>query len=76
MADYEASTYGDRIAAVYDQFHFPVTRFTNATVEFLASAAGKRRVLELGIGTGRIALPMPSGRRKCASMRAIFGFSL
>ena len=58
MADYEASTYGDRIAAVYDQFHFPVTRFTNATVEFLASVAGKRRVLELGIGTGRIALPL------------------
>ena len=58
MADYEASTYGDRIAAVYDQFRFPVTRFTNATVEFLASVAGKRRVLELGIGTGRIAVPL------------------
>src|SRR5580704_14914250 len=56
MADYEHSTYGDRIAAVYDQFHSnsPVTRFTDATVEFLASIAGKRRVLELGIGTGRI----------------------
>ena len=58
VADYEASTYGDRIAAVYDQLRFPVTRFTNATVEFLASVAGKRRVLELGIGTGRIALPL------------------
>jgi hypothetical protein len=39
MADYEASTYGDRIAAVYDQFRFPATQFTNATVEFLASVA-------------------------------------
>jgi ubiquinone/menaquinone biosynthesis C-methylase UbiE len=60
MADYEPSTYGDRIAAVYDQFtsHSPVTRFTDATVEFLASIAGKRRVLELGIGTGRIAVPL------------------
>ena len=60
MADYEHSTYGDRIAAVYDQFHSysPVTRFTDATVEFLASIAGKRRVLELGIGTGRIAVPL------------------
>jgi SAM-dependent methyltransferase len=58
MADYEPSTYGDRIAAVYDQFRFPVTRFTNETVEFLASIAGKRRVLELGIGTGRIAVPL------------------
>jgi SAM-dependent methyltransferase len=27
-------------------------------VEFLASVAGKRRALELGIGTGRIALPL------------------
>jgi ubiquinone/menaquinone biosynthesis C-methylase UbiE len=59
MADYEASTYGDRIAAVYDhQLPFPATRFTDATVEFLASIAGKRRVLELGIGTGRIAVPL------------------
>ncbi len=58
MANYEASTYGDRIGAVYDQFRFPVTRFTDATVEFLASVAGKRRVLELGIGTGRIAVPL------------------
>lgn len=60
MADYEHATYGDRIAAVYDQFHShsPVTRFTDATVEFLASIAGKRRVLELGIGTGRIAVPL------------------
>ena len=60
MADYEHSTYGERIAAVYDQFtsHSPVARFTDATVEFLASIAGKRRVLELGIGTGRIALPL------------------
>jgi SAM-dependent methyltransferase len=60
MADYEHATYGDRIAAVYDQFHShsPVTRFTDATVEFLASITGKRRVLELGIGTGRIAVPL------------------
>src|SRR5260370_15997591 len=60
MADYEHSTYGDRIAAVYDQFtsRSPVTRFTDATVEFRASIAGKRRVLELGIGTGRIAVPL------------------
>jgi len=52
MADYEHSTYGDRIASVYDQFtSTPRNAFTDATVEFLASIAGKRRVLELGIGT-------------------------
>ena len=58
MADYENSTYGDQIAAVYDQWRLPIVRFTDATVEFLASVAGKGRLLELGIGTGRIALPL------------------
>ena len=60
MADYEHATYGDRIAAVYDEFHShsPIARSTDATVEFLASIAGQRRVLELGIGTGRIAVPL------------------
>jgi hypothetical protein len=40
-----AGSCGDRIAAVYDRFRFPVTRFTDSTVQFLASVAGRRRVL-------------------------------
>jgi SAM-dependent methyltransferase len=31
---------------------------TDAAVDFLASVAGTGRALELGIGTGRIALPL------------------
>jgi SAM-dependent methyltransferase len=57
MADYAASTYGDRIAEVYDTYpHLP--KDTDDAVEFLASIAGRGRVLELGIGTGRVALPL------------------
>jgi SAM-dependent methyltransferase len=58
METFAPSTYGDLVADVYDEMAFPVTRFTDSCVEFLASHAGKRRVLELGIGTGRIALPL------------------
>jgi SAM-dependent methyltransferase len=48
--------YGDRWADVYDE------RFSDfdptPAVEFLAGLAGDARALELGIGTGRIALPL------------------
>jgi SAM-dependent methyltransferase len=57
MEGYEAATYGDRIADVYDDFVgglFDV----EATVDFLADLAGGGPVLELAIGTGRVALPL------------------
>jgi SAM-dependent methyltransferase len=57
MAGYDESTYGERIADVYDEFFTTPTNAIDA-VAFLASVAGSRRVLELGIGTGRIALPL------------------
>jgi len=57
MSEYEPSTYGDRIADAYDAWHQLPTD-TDQTVEFLASLAGSGLVLELGIGTGRIALPL------------------
>lgn len=57
MADYDASTYGERIADVYDRWA-RVPQNAEAVVAFLTAAAGKGRVLELGIGTGRIALPL------------------
>ena len=48
--------YGDRWAGVYDE------RFAEmdpaAAVDFLAGLAGAGRVLELAIGTGRVALPL------------------
>jgi SAM-dependent methyltransferase len=57
MAGYDESTYGERIADVYDEFFTTPTNALDA-VAFLASVAGSRRVLELGIGTGRVALPL------------------
>jgi SAM-dependent methyltransferase len=55
-----AAEYGDRIADVYDEWH-GARDDVGPVVEFLAhwaAAAGDRPVLELGIGTGRIALPL------------------
>jgi SAM-dependent methyltransferase len=57
MAEYDETTYGERIAEVYDLFYG--RRDNPETVaDFLAPLAGKRRALELGIGTGRIAIPL------------------
>ncbi len=59
MEDYDAATYGDRIAAVYDRWYTADSGFDPApAVELLAKLAGTGRVLELGIGTGRVALPL------------------
>jgi SAM-dependent methyltransferase len=57
MADYDVSTYGDRIADVYDRLP-QIPDNAEAAVAALASLAGSGPVLELGIGTGRIALPL------------------
>jgi SAM-dependent methyltransferase len=60
MEEYTEATYGDRIAEGYDE-RFIRRLDTMATVEGiadLATAAGATRVLELAIGTGRIALPL------------------
>ena len=53
MEDYTATTYGDRIADNYDRM---VTGA--APVETLERLAAGGRALELGIGTGRVALPL------------------
>jgi SAM-dependent methyltransferase len=61
MAEYGPATYGDRIAAVYDLYLEPgVVATTEVAVEYLATRAASAggRVLELGIGTGRIAIPL------------------
>ena len=56
MDEYTASTYGERIAGVYDEFY----RSANvpARVDILEELAGGGRALELGIGTGTFALPL------------------
>ncbi len=55
MKGLETARYGESIADMYDDFH-PIPP-TDA-VELLASLAKGGRVLELGIGTGRVALPL------------------
>ena len=47
--------YGERVAGVYDEWY---TDLDPNAVDVLANMAGGGKVLELGIGTGRIALPL------------------
>lgn len=56
MNDYDASTYGEGIADMYDAWYpggdpAPI-------VDTLAGLSGEGPALELGIGTGRIAIPL------------------
>lgn len=55
MDDYDASTYGERIAEVYDEQH---SYMDASGVELLFELARGGRALELGVGTGRLALPL------------------
>ena len=56
MNDYTSSTYGDRIAGVYDEFYGSVD--VSERVDVLEGLASGGRALELGIGTGTYALPL------------------
>jgi SAM-dependent methyltransferase len=53
--EYTDTTYGETIAEVYDRFHPDIDEHM---VPLLAELAASGRVLELGIGTGRVALPL------------------
>jgi SAM-dependent methyltransferase len=58
MDGYTDSTYGDRFADVYDDWYHDVSDI-GSTVDFLTELASPSgRVLELGVGTGRLALPL------------------
>ena len=63
MDEYTASTYGDRVADIYDDWYPPSSRAgdVEAAVAFLRGLAGAGPALELGIGTGRVALPLQRG---------------
>jgi SAM-dependent methyltransferase len=56
---YDEATYGDRIADVYDDWYGDITD-TAACVEALTRLARGGPVLELGVGTGRLAIPLAS----------------
>jgi SAM-dependent methyltransferase len=55
--DYDPAAYGRAVAAEYDGLYRAVPE-TEETVEVLAELAGEGAVLEMGIGTGRLALPL------------------
>ena len=69
---YQPSTYGDRIADVYDDTYLqaPALGDVSATVVFLASNANGGPALELGVGTGRIALPLQAAGVKVRGIDA------
>jgi SAM-dependent methyltransferase len=52
---YDERTYGDRIAGIYDELY---GSYEESTVDLLQELARGGRALELGIGTGRVALPL------------------
>jgi SAM-dependent methyltransferase len=55
MDNYKEETYGERIAGIYDEWY---GEYDNAIIGILKECAQGGRALELGIGTGRIALPL------------------
>jgi SAM-dependent methyltransferase len=56
----EDGYFGEKVAATYDETtaHLFDLAVVQPTVDFLAALAGTGRALELGIGTGRIAVPL------------------
>lgn len=57
MQGYGPTTYGRSFADVYDTW-YPAPSDTEATVDRLERLAAGARVLELGVGTGRLAIPL------------------
>lgn len=55
MDNYSSETYGDKIAAIYDELY---PGYEEIAIHRLAQMAQSGRALEFGIGTGRIALPL------------------
>ena len=55
MEDYDERTYGDRIAGAYDELY---STYDETCIETLYELAQGGPALELGIGTGRIAIPL------------------
>ena len=57
MRGYHDESYGDGFADVYDEWYADITD-VDATTATLAELATGGRVLELGVGTGRLAAPL------------------
>jgi len=57
MEGYNQQIYGERVADLYDTWS-PGTLITEECVERILELAGPGPVLELGVGTGRLAVPL------------------
>lgn len=57
MEGYDDTTYGAAFADVYDEWYAGISDI-DTTVATLLDLAGEGRILELGVGTGRLALPL------------------
>lgn len=55
MSDYSIETYGERVADAYDEWY---SAYDPDAIDFLTELAASGKALELGIGTGRFALPL------------------
>ncbi len=66
MDGYGASTYGDRFADVYDDWHGDGFE-TGDPIPRLSVLAGDGPVLELGVGTGRLAIPLAAATDRSAT---------
>ena len=66
---YERHTYGEAFADVYDEWYEGVSD-VDATVALLGELAGDGPVLELGVGTGRLAIPLARAGRRVVGVDA------
>src|SRR5262245_37956301 len=58
MENFEPATYGDRAVDIYDELTPISSKDTDLHVSVLASLCASGTILEVGAGTGRIALPL------------------
>ena len=67
MKNYSDDTYGERVAHTYDDWY---TTVDDGAIDLLSELAGDGPALELGIGTGRIALPLAGRNVKVSGIDA------
>lgn len=67
MQGYDASTYGEEFADIYDDW-YPHTATTAAAIERISVLAGDGAILELGVGTGRLAIPLAERGHRVAGV--------
>ncbi|WP_420450962.1 class I SAM-dependent methyltransferase [Ilumatobacter sp.] len=58
MQGFDSTTYGEAFADVYDDWYAEVTDVDATVRRVVATAGDGARLLELGVGTGRLALPL------------------